>query len=116
MTPDQRRIHELEAFNATLLRERALTSKVDRLEEDVERLREQRDEAQSTNRHLRAMLDAETKSGAVHWERLMTMTDQRNKLMEELSDYHDHTIDQFVHSCDGKNGCPVAELLSKYRS
>lgn len=35
-------------------------------------------------------------------------------LLSELRDFHDHTIDQGWHDCDGiPGGCPVANLLAK---
>lgn len=113
MTKDQIRIKELESFNFTLLRERALSSKVTRLEEDLKLKREQLDESEREARHLRAMLNTETKAGEFARNRWEEATKQRDDYRQELMDLHDYVISGAIHDCDMGPDCPVMACLAR---
>lgn len=47
-------------------------------------------------------------------EKNLTLAAAAPDLLRELADFHDHTIDQGWHQCDGiPGGCPVAAAIAK---
>lgn len=111
MTKDQMRIHELEAFNSSLMRERVLRSKNERLEEEAESRRTQVEDLKSSLSHVRAMLNSETKLGETLYGQLVEAKRQRDSFRQELMDLHDYIMSGGDHECDMGPDCPVMECL-----
>lgn len=111
MTKDQLRIQELETLTNSLLRERVLRSKNERLEEEVKQGREIEETLKGSLSHVKAMLATETKSNDTMWKKLDEVSRQRDAYRQELMDLHDYIMSGGDHECDMGPDCPVMECL-----
>lgn len=112
-SPENRRIRELELFNDSLMRERILRRKVDLLEEESESRKAQMEDLQGALRHVRTMLQSETKSSESLYGKLVKMTTQRDDYRQELVDLHDYVMSGGDHNCDMGPDCPVMAAIGR---